>query len=118
MKRNLDSGKNDEQAYSGQPEDWGNPQPAGDWVHRGIYGNQGESPGEQIGQGTHGTTAEEPDVDAAGIEVRVDGGEVTLTGTVRDDHARRLAEDIAASTPRVRGTRNGLHVGERAISDR
>jgi hypothetical protein len=55
------------------------------------------------------------DLDAGGIEVRVEGGEVTLEGTVPDRSSKRLAEDIAESVRGVRETHNRLRVGSREI---
>lgn len=49
-----------------------------------------------------------PDLDASDIEVSVDGGEVTLTGTVGSRDARWLVEDPAESVPGVRAVHNRL----------
>ena len=43
-------------------------------------------------------------------EVRVENGEVTLTGTVEDRHAKRLAEDLAERSLGVADVHNQLHV--------
>jgi osmotically-inducible protein OsmY len=51
-----------------------------------------------------------PDLDAGDIEVEVDGGEVTLNGTVESRDARWLAEDLAESVPGVRAVHNRLRV--------
>jgi osmotically-inducible protein OsmY len=51
-----------------------------------------------------------PEIDASEIEVRVEHGEVTLTGTVEDRHAKRLAEDIAERCSGVEDVRNELRV--------
>jgi osmotically-inducible protein OsmY len=51
-----------------------------------------------------------PDLDAGDIEVSVEGGEVTLSGTVDDRDARWLAEDLAESVPGVRAVHNRLRV--------
>jgi osmotically-inducible protein OsmY len=52
--------------------------------------------------------ADDPHLDAGGIEVAVAQGEVTLSGTVDGRAARRHAEDLAASVPGVRQVMNGL----------
>jgi osmotically-inducible protein OsmY len=44
--------------------------------------------------------ANDPDVRGAGLDVVVKNGEVTLTGTVHDEHAREKAEKI---TKKVKG---------------
>jgi hypothetical protein len=49
-------------------------------------------------------------LDATGIQVRVENGEVTLTGTVESRQAKRLAEDILDSISGVRDVHNQLRV--------
>lgn len=49
-------------------------------------------------------------VDASDIEVRIQGGEVTLMGFVDSRDAKRLAEDIAEDVPGVREVHNQLRV--------
>jgi BON domain len=49
-------------------------------------------------------------LDATGIQVRVENGEVTLTGTVESRQAKRLAEDILDSISGVRDIHNQLRV--------
>jgi osmotically-inducible protein OsmY len=44
---------------------------------------------------------DDPRLDASGLEVTVDGGEVTLSGTVDSREAKRRAEDIAESVSGV-----------------
>jgi osmotically-inducible protein OsmY len=51
-----------------------------------------------------------PDLDASEIEVTVDGGEVTLTGSVESRDARWLAEDLVESVTGVRAVHNRLRV--------
>jgi osmotically-inducible protein OsmY len=51
-----------------------------------------------------------PDIDAFDIEVRVEGGEVTLTGIVEDRRAKRLAEDVAERSLGVTDVHNQLRV--------
>jgi osmotically-inducible protein OsmY len=50
-------------------------------------------------------------IDAGGVEIRVENGEVTLDGTVGNRAARRRAEDIALSVPGVAHVQNNLRVG-------
>jgi len=54
------------------------------------------------------------EVDATRIEVRVSGGEVTLTGTIEDRRMKRLAEDCVEAVPGVRDVHNQLRLGEPA----
>jgi hypothetical protein len=58
-----------------------------------------------------------PDIDATDIEVRVENGEVALTGNVDDKYAKRLAEDIAEACPGVTDVRNQLRVGRGRSGD-
>lgn len=51
-----------------------------------------------------------PDIDASDIEVRVEGGIVSLTGTVEDRHEKRLAEYIAEDALGVDDVDNQLKV--------
>ena len=52
-------------------------------------------------------------LDATGIQVRVENGEVTLTGTVESRQAKRLAEDILDSISGVKDVHNQLRVQRR-----
>jgi osmotically-inducible protein OsmY len=49
-----------------------------------------------------------PGLDASGVEVEVEGGEVTLSGRVEDRDARWLAEDLVESVPGVSLVHNRL----------
>jgi hypothetical protein len=49
-------------------------------------------------------------LDATDVEVRVENGEVTLSGTVRSRGDKRLAEDIADDVSGVRHVQNNLRV--------
>jgi osmotically-inducible protein OsmY len=51
-----------------------------------------------------------PDIDATDIEVKVESGEVTLTGTVDERRTKRLAEDLAERCSGVREVHNQLRV--------
>lgn len=50
-------------------------------------------------------------IDASDIEIEVQQGEVTLTGTVTDRRAKRLAEDVAESVMGVKDVHNRLRLG-------
>jgi osmotically-inducible protein OsmY len=50
------------------------------------------------------------EVDAGDIEVRVENGEVTLTGSVRDRSDKRRAEDIVEEVSGVRDVHNNIRV--------
>jgi hypothetical protein len=50
-------------------------------------------------------------VDASGVEVKVEEGEVTLSGTVPERRMKRLAEDLAEAVLGVHDVHNHLRVG-------
>jgi hypothetical protein len=51
-----------------------------------------------------------PELDATDIEVRVNDGEVTLTGVVEDRRAKRLAEDLVEDVFGVQDVQNQLKI--------
>jgi osmotically-inducible protein OsmY len=51
-----------------------------------------------------------PDLDATDIEVTVEDGEVTFSGTVDDRDGRWMAEDLAEAISGVRAVHNRLRV--------
>jgi osmotically-inducible protein OsmY len=53
---------------------------------------------------------QDPDVDASEIHVKVQNGEVTLTGTVDERHAKRRAEDCAEAVSGVKQVHNQIRV--------
>ena len=53
---------------------------------------------------------DDPWIDATDIEVRVQNGEVTLTGLVRERKDKRFAEDLVDDLPGVREVHNQLRV--------
>jgi len=57
-----------------------------------------------------GSLTDNPDLDATDIDVAVEDGEVTLSGTVDDRDARWLAEDLAEAISGVRAVHNRLRV--------
>ena len=52
-----------------------------------------------------------PDIDATNIEVKVEHGEVTLSGSVSDRADKRRAEDLIENVSGVREVHNNLRVG-------
>lgn len=57
------------------------------------------------------------DIDASDIEVEVQHGEVTLSGTVPDRRMKRLAEDCAAKCLGVQDVHNRLRVTREGAAD-
>jgi osmotically-inducible protein OsmY len=58
--------------------------------------------------------ARHPDIDPSEVEVRVNNGEVTLTGTVNDRESKRLAEDIAENVQGVKDVTNQIRVSSQS----
>ena len=57
-----------------------------------------------------------PEVDASEIDVKVNNGEVTLTGTVDERNAKRMAEDAVENVSGVREIHNQLRVKEHEMA--
>jgi osmotically-inducible protein OsmY len=57
-------------------------------------------------------------VDARGIRVRVEGGLVTLSGTVETRAQKRAAEALVDSVPGVADVKNELRLGQPTVSSR
>ena len=85
-------------------------------VHRGTGPHRGKGPAgyqrsdERIRELVCESLTDDDQIDASRIEVAVQSGEVTLTGSVEDRHAKRDAEDCACSVPGVRDVQNLLRV--------
>lgn len=65
---------------------------------------------ERIGDDVNERLARDPFLDASDIEVSVSDGEVILSGTVRNRHDKRRAEDIAIAAFGVADVQNSLRV--------
>lgn len=80
------------------------------------YGHAGRGPkgyqrsDERITEEVNERLTRDPDVDATDIEVRVDNGTVTLSGTVDDRQSKRVAEDIANEVWGVTDVQNQIRV--------
>jgi hypothetical protein len=98
----------------------------GGYGEQGTYRGGGQDQGASMhrGKGPKGYTRsddriredvcellEDADLDASEIEVKVESGVVTLSGTVSDRSAKRRAEDIAGSARGVKDTTNQLRLG-------
>lgn len=60
--------------------------------------------------------ARHPEIDATEVEIRVQGGEVTLTGAVTDRRAKRVAEDVAEDVFGVKDVTNHIKVDKSATT--
>ncbi len=91
---------------------------------RGSSGEQEKQRGQFAGRGPKGYKRSDdriredvneeltrnPDIDASDIEVKVESGEVTLTGTVDSRQTKRLAEDLAEGCSGVHEVHNQLRI--------
>ncbi|HEY0140765.1 MAG TPA: BON domain-containing protein [Thermoanaerobaculia bacterium] len=78
--------------------------------HRGKGPKNYQRSDERIREDVCERLAMDHDVDASEIEVTVNGGTVTLTGSVPDRRAKRLAEDISESIHGVKDVENQIRV--------
>jgi osmotically-inducible protein OsmY len=67
----------------------------GEFTGRGPKGYQRSD--ERIKEDLSERLMQQGQVDASEIDVQVEGGEVTLMGTVHNRQAKRMAEDVAES---------------------
>jgi osmotically-inducible protein OsmY len=65
---------------------------------------------ERIREEVNETLARHPEIDASEIEVRVENGEVTLTGTVDERRDKRMAEDVVERIFGVKDVENKIKV--------
>jgi hypothetical protein len=79
--------------------------------HRGRGPRNYTRSDERIREDLSDRLTDDPHIDASDIEIVVSGGEVTLTGHVRQRIDKRRAEDIAESVSGVRHVQNNLRIG-------
>ena len=72
---------------------------------------------ERIQEEINDMLTDEGALDASEIEVRVENGEVTLSGTVTQKRDKRLAEEIAESISGVSNVANHLRVNKESTSE-
>lgn len=95
------------------PEGWSE----GPYSGRGPRGYQRSD--ARIEEDVNERLTRHPLLDASDIEVRVRGGEVTLSGMVDSRRAKRLAEDILEAISGIKDINNQLRVQhDRAMSER
>ena len=78
--------------------------------HRGRGPKGYRRSDERILEDVNDRLTEDPRVDASEVQVDVQGGEVTLTGTVGSREERRRAEDVAEGASGVTYVMNNLRV--------
>lgn len=102
----LESGPSDRGWNIGRGSDTGAARPS----YRGRGPKNYQRSDERIHEEVCERLAMDHDVDASEIEVAVQGGVVTLSGSVHERRAKRLAEDIADSVTGVNDVQNNLRV--------
>ena len=65
---------------------------------------------EQIMEDVCQRLCDHPDIDASEIEVKVEHGEITLSGHVDSRHTKRMAEDVVEHVSGVRDIHNQLRI--------
>jgi osmotically-inducible protein OsmY len=80
----------------------------GEFVGRGPKGYQRSD--ARINEDVCDRLADAPYIDASNIEVKVNNGEVTLSGTVSDREDKRRSEDLIENVSGVREVHNNLRV--------
>lgn len=86
--------------------------------YRGVGPRNYRRSDERILEDINERLTDDHHIDASDIGVKVEGGEVTLSGTVSDRASRRRAEDIAESVSGVGHVQNDLRVAGRSAADR
>ena len=94
--------------YSGYGSGENRQQRRGPHAGRGPQGYQRSN--ERIMEEACERLTQHDEIDARGIKVEVDNGEVTLTGTVSSRYEKRLAEDILDSISGVKDVHNQLRI--------
>lgn len=112
-----------QQGYGGQPDlarggnrpqqgsgdsGWQRSMSAGPYSGRGPKGYQRSD--DRIHEEVCETLTMHPGIDACEVEVRVQGGEVTLSGSVNEREQKRLAEDAIEGVSGVKDVNNQLRV--------
>jgi len=88
----------------------------GSFAGRGPKGYQRSD--ARISEDVCDRLAESPEVDASNIEVKVENGEVTLTGSVAERGEKRRAEDLIENISGVREVHNHLRVNRGQVGER
>jgi hypothetical protein len=99
----------------GGPVDWMHPGESA--KHAGRGPRNYTRPDESIVEEINRELTYHAGIDATDIEVNVQGGQVTLTGTVGSREMKRLAEDAADSVSGVSNVHNRLRVKSTEESD-
>jgi hypothetical protein len=80
--------------------------------HRGKGPKGYQRSDERIHEDVSERLTQHSEIDASNIEVKVQQGEVTLTGTASDRNAKRMAEDVVESVSGVKEVTNQIRVSQ------
>ena len=90
---------------------------SGNWgQHRGKGPKGYKRSDERIQEDINDRLSDHGELDATDIEVKVQNGEVTLSGTVKDKTSKRRAEDIADEVSGVSNVENKIKISKEDIS--
>ncbi len=84
-------------------------------VHRGKGPRGWQRRDQRIEEDINDLLTEDPYIDATEIEVRVNKGDVTLSGTVENRAMKRRVEDLAEDVSGVRNVENRLRPAQPSI---
>lgn len=96
-------------AFGGRPREFGSG--TGPFAGRGPKGYRRSD--ARIQEDISEQLTQHPDIDASDIELKVQDGQVTLTGTVDSRHAKRLIEDLVDMSSGVEDVHNQIRVKSR-----
>jgi len=105
-------GSSGSESYSGGAGAYG--QQRGRFSGKGPKGYQRSD--ERIREDVCERLTHHPEIDASEIDVKVNNGEVTLTGTVDERQAKRMSEDLVESISGVKDVHNQIRVREREMA--
>ena len=94
-----------------RPGRFGGGMSSGQYSGRGPKGYRRSD--ERIKEDVSEQLTQHPDIDPSEVEIRVQSGEVTLTGTVDNRQAKRLIEDLVEMASGVKEVNNQLRVKQR-----
>lgn len=86
--------------------------------HRGKGPKGYQRSDERIQEDVNDRLSDDEQLDASEIEVKVEQGEVTLTGSVSERNAKRRAEDLVESVSGVKNVENRIRINERNTSSK
>jgi len=108
--RQRDSQSLNSDRYSGFHNPYDSATRVNEGYHRGKGPKGYRRSDERILEEVNDRLADDPYLDAREIEVTVQNGDITLSGTIDDRYAKRRAEDIVESVSGVHNVENRLRI--------